>query len=286
MEHHSNIVPWQILAERKNVRLKTIALTDRGEIDLEDYYSKLSRKTKLLALVHTSNTLGTINPVKEMAKAAHEMGTKVLIDAAQSLAHSAVNVQDWDCDFLAFSGHKLFGPTGIGVLYGREALLKSLPPFRGGGDMILNVTFEKTTYKDPPYKFEAGTPHIAGVIGLGAAIDYVQGIGLTKIEAYEKELLKYATGALKEVPGLKIYGEAPVKGPILSFTLENAHPHDIGTLLDQEGISVRTGHHCTQPIMDWYGIPATTRVSFSIFNTKAEIDKLVNGVRATRELFS
>ena len=285
MEHHSNIVPWQMLREEKGRVLKVIPFDDQGELIYEEFERLLTAKTKLLSIVHISNSLGTINPVKKMIKAAHARGALVLVDAAQAVGHRRVDVQDLDCDFLAFSGHKLFGPTGVGVLYGKAELLNKMPPFHGGGDMISSVTFEKTTYAALPYKFEAGTPAVAEAIGLGAAIDYVLSVGYGRIEAYEQSLLEYGTRALQKVPGLKLIGTAKEKAAVLSFILPGAHPHDIGTLVNDEGIAIRTGHHCTQPVMKHFGVPATSRASLSFYNTTAEIDRLGEALLKVREVF-
>jgi len=286
MEHHSNIVPWQLLCSEKGARLRVIPMNDEGELLLEEYAALLTERTRLVGVVHMSNALGTINPVKKMIEIAHQRGIPVLVDAAQSIAHAQVDVQDMDCDFLAFSGHKIYGPNGIGVLYGKAEFLERMPPYQGGGDMIASVTFEKTTYADLPYKFEAGTPNIAGVVGLGVAIDYVTGIGLDKIRIHEKDLLRYGEKALSSVRGLRFIGTAARKASILSFVLKNAHPHDIGTILDQDGIAIRTGHHCAQPVMDRFGVPATARASLAVYNTKEEIDALVESLHRVNELFS
>jgi cysteine desulfurase / selenocysteine lyase len=286
LEHHSNIVPWQILCEEKGAKLRVIPIDDRGELILEEYAKLLGPRTRMVAVGHVSNALGTINPVGEIIRMAHQAGALALVDGAQAVPHMKVDVQALDADFYAFSGHKLFGPTGIGALYGKEAILASMPPYMGGGDMIRTVTFEKTTYNDLPYKFEAGTPDIAGGIGLGAAIDYVNHIGIDKIAAYEHELLVYATRALSQIPGLQIIGNAREKAAVLSFVIEGIHPHDIGTVLDRQGIAVRTGHHCAQPVMDRFQIPATTRASFAFYNTVAEIDALVAGLHKVKEVFS
>ncbi|NGX43261.1 MAG: Cysteine desulfurase [Chlamydiae bacterium] len=273
--HHSNIVPWQILCEDRGASLRVIPCNDRGELDLEAYRKLLSNKTKIVAMSHVCNSLGTINPIKTMIRMAHDAGAKVLIDGAQASPHLPIDVQDLDADFYAFSGHKTFGPTGIGILYGKEELLNQMPPYQGGGDMIKNVTFEKTTYNDLPLKFEAGTPMIAEVLGLGAAIDYLNAIGMENIQTWEQELLHHATQQIETTEGLKIIGTAKEKGAILSFIVEGIHHLDIGTLLDLQGIAVRTGHHCTQPVMDRFHIPGTTRASFALYNTKAEIDRFV-----------
>ena len=286
MEHHSNIVPWQLLCEQKGAVLKIIPITDEGELDINQYESMLSNKTKLVAVVHQSNALGTINSVKEITEMAHAFGAVVLIDGAQSAPHMKVDVQNIGCDFFAFSGHKLYGPTGIGVLYGRTDLLDSMIPYQSGGEMIKSVTFDKTIFNVLPHKFEAGTPDIAGAIGLGAAIDYVNDIGLEAINSYESELTAYGTDRLEQIAGLRIIGTSLHKGSVLSFTLGDIHPHDIGTILDAEGIAIRTGHHCAQPVMERYGIPATARASMSFYNTKEEIDVLVAGIDKVLEIFS
>jgi cysteine desulfurase/selenocysteine lyase len=286
MEHHSNIVPWQILCEDKGCSLKVVPLTDSGEITIEDYKSLFSSKTKFVSLNHISNSLGTVNPVKEMIKIAHSYNVPVLIDGAQSIQHMPVNVLDLDCDFYAFSGHKLYAPTGVGVLYGKKELLEKLPPYQGGGDMILSVSFEKTIFNVLPYKFEAGTPNIEGVIALGTAIQYVQSIGLDNIMSYEKELLDYATDELNKIQGLRIIGTAKNKASLISFVLENVHPHDVGTFLDREGVAVRTGHHCTEPVMHRFNVPATSRASFAFYNTKDEIDTLVRAINKVIKMFS
>jgi len=285
LEHHSNIVPWQMLCEEKCARLRVAPLDDQGQVIMEEFERLLSARTKLAAVAHVSNALGTINPVRRMIELAHARHVPVLIDGAQAVPHLKVDVRALDCDFYALSAHKLYGPSGVGVLYGRQALLEEMPPWQGGGDMILSVTFEKTTYNDLPYKFEAGTPNIAGVIAFGAALDYVTGIGLERIAAHEHGLLTYATERLLEIPGLRIIGTAPEKAAVVSFVLEGAHPHDIGTILDYEGVAVRTGHHCAQPVMDRYGVPATARASMAVYNTTAEIDALVRGLHKVREVF-
>jgi len=285
MEHHANIVPWQMLCEQTGAVLKVVPISDEGELDFDAFTQMLSTRTKFVSVTHMSNALGTVNPIEKMIELAHSYGAPILIDAAQSAYHKKLDVQALDCDFLVFSGHKLYGPTGIGVLYGKEEILRTMPPYQGGGDMILSVTFEKTIYNDLPYKFEAGTPHIAGVIGLGAAIDFLNDLGLERVERYEAELLAYGTEALKAVPGLTIIGTAPVKASILSFVMDGVHPHDVGTLLDQYGVAVRTGHHCAQPVMDRFCIPATTRASLACYNTKADIDALVFGLKKVAEVF-
>ncbi len=286
MEHHSNIVPWQILCEMTGARLRVIPIDDRGQIELDAYEQLLSERTRLVSVVYVSNSLGTVNPVKEITALAHAHGIPVLLDGAQAIPHMRVDVTDLDCDFFAFSGHKVFGPTGIGVLYGKEALLESMPPYQGGGDMIASVTFEKTTYNTLPHKFEAGTPHIAGVIGLGRALEYVEDIGYEHISAHEADLLRYATEALSDINGLRVIGTAENKAGVVAFVLENIHPHDVGTILDQYGIAVRTGHHCTQPVMDRFQVPATTRASFALYNTREEIDRLVEGIHRVIKLFA
>jgi len=285
MEHHSNIVPWQMLCEERGAVLRVVPINDAGEVELDAYRSMLSERTRMVALIHVSNSLGTVNPVKEMIGLAHEHEVPVLLDGAQAVPHMRVDVQDLDCDFYTFSGHKMFGPTGIGVLYGKEALLEAMGPYQGGGDMIRSVTFEKTTFNELPYKFEAGTPNIAGAIGLGVAVDYLDAVGFEAIEAYEHELLEYATARLQAVEGLRIIGTAADKASLVSFDIEGVHPHDIGQFLDFEGIAVRTGHHCTQPVMDRYQVPATTRASFAFYNTREEIDRLVTGLQKIREMF-
>ncbi len=286
LEHHSNIVPWQMLCEEKGAKLRVIPVNDSGELILEEYEKLLNPRTKLLAVGHVSNALGTINPIRQMIDMAHKAGALALIDGAQAAPHLKIDVQALDADFYALSGHKAFGPTGIGILYGKSKLLNAMPPWQGGGDMIRTVTFEKTTYNELPYKFEAGTPHIAGGIGLGAAVDYVTAIGMDRIAAYEHELLVYATAALSQIPGLRIIGTAREKAAVVSFVIEGIHPHDIGTVLDRMGIAVRTGHHCAQPIMDRFQVPATTRASLAFYNTTAEIDALAAGLQKVKEVFS
>jgi cysteine desulfurase/selenocysteine lyase len=286
MEHHSNIVPWQMLCEATGAKLRVIPIDDRGELILEEYARLLNPRTKMVAVAHVSNALGTINPVKEIVAMAHRAGALALVDGAQAVPHLRVDVQALDADFYALSGHKMVGPTGIGILYSKTKLLNAMPPYQGGGDMIKSVTFEKTTYNDLPYKFEAGTPNIAGGIGLGAAVDYLSHIGLDRIAAYEHELLVYGTEALAEIPGLRIIGTAREKAAVLSFVIEGIHPHDIGTVLDRLGIAVRTGHHCAQPVMDRFGVPATTRASLAFYNTRGEIDDLVAGLHKVKEVFA
>jgi cysteine desulfurase/selenocysteine lyase len=286
MEHHSNIVPWQILCEEKKAILRIAPINQRGELLLDEFESLLNSRTKLVSVVHVSNALGTINPVGEITRIAHSHGVPVFIDGAQAVAHMKVDVQALDCEFYSLSGHKMFGPTGIGVLYGKAELLNKMPPYQGGGDMISSVTFAKTTYNELPYKFEAGTPNIAGTIGLGAAIDYINGIGLDRIAAYEHELLAYGTEQLERIPGLRIIGTAREKASVLSFVLEGVHPHDVGTILDREGVAVRTGHHCAQPVLEWFGVPATTRASLAFYNTRGDIDALVAGLAKVKEIFN
>lgn len=285
MEHHSNIVPWQMLCKEKNAKLRVIPIDDNGEIIYDEFEKLVNEKTKLVSIVYVSNSLGTVNPVKKFIDYAHQFNIPVLIDGAQAVNHLPVDVQELDCDFFAFSGHKIYGPTGIGVLYGKVDLLEAMPPYMGGGDMISKVTFEETTYNELPHKFEAGTPDIAGAIGLGAAIDYVSKIGIENIGKHETELLEYATKKVTDIPGLRIIGKAKEKMSVLSFVLENIHPHDIGTFLDFEGVAIRTGHHCTQPVMDRFGIPATSRASFAMYNTKKEVDVLIEGLKKIVEVF-
>jgi cysteine desulfurase/selenocysteine lyase len=285
MEHHANIVPWQMLCEQTGARLVVAPISDAGELLLEEFEKLLSPRTRLVALTQVSNVLGTINPVRELVALAKRQEIPVLIDGAQGVPHMAVDVRELGCDFYGFTGHKLFGPTGIGVLWGRLPLLEAMPPYQGGGDMITSVSFEKTLYAEVPHKFEAGTPNIAGAIGLGAAIDYVSEIGLGRISGWEQQLLAYATPALKEIPGLHLLGNAPDKAAVLSFLLDGVHPHDIGTVLDQEGVAVRAGHHCAQPLMERYGVPATARASLSIYNDRDDVDTLVRALHKTREIF-
>ncbi|HET6383044.1 MAG TPA: cysteine desulfurase [Armatimonadota bacterium] len=289
MEHHSNIVPWQMLCEEKGARLRVAPINDRGELLLDEFEDLLTPRTRLVALAHISNVLGTINPVREVVAMAHQKGIPVLVDGAQATPHLKIDVQDLDCDFYVLSGHKMYGPTGVGILYGKTALLKAMPPYQGGGDMILSVTFEKTKYNDLPYKFEAGTPNIAAGIGLGAAIDYLNSAGLDRVAAYEHGLLSYGTEKLLEIPDLRIIGMAREKASVLSFMLEGEapiHPHDIGTVLDQDGIAIRTGHHCAQPLMQRLGIPATARASLGMYNTRQEIDALAEGLKKVKEMFA
>ena len=286
MEHHSNIVPWQLICEEKGAHVKVLPITDEGELRMDLLDSLLTDRTKIVAVVHVSNSLGTVNPITTIVEKAHARGIPVLVDGAQAVAHMPVDVQALGCDFYAMSGHKLFGPTGIGVLWGRMPLLEKMPPYQGGGDMISAVTFKKTTYNALPNKFEAGTPNIAGSVGLGAAIDYVSGIDFGAVQAYEAELLAYGTKALAAVPGIRMVGTASNKSSILSFVMEDVHPHDIGTILDQEGVAIRTGHHCTQPLMERMCVPATARASLALYNTKEEIDALVGALARVREIFA
>ena len=285
MEHHSNIVPWQLLCEQVGARLRVAPIDDSGTLQLDELERLIGPRTRLVSVVHLSNSLGTINPVRDIVEMAHRRDVPVLIDGSQAVYHMPVDVQALGCDFYVFTGHKLYGPTGIGVLYGREALLEQMPPYQGGGDMIRSVTFEKTTYADLPHKFEAGTPHIAGAIGLGAAVDYVQGIGFDAVAPHEADLLAYGTAALSEVKGLRLIGTAAHKASILAFVMKGAHPHDVGTIVDTEGVAIRTGHHCTQPIMERFGVPATARASVAMYNTRDEIDVLVHALERVREMF-
>jgi cysteine desulfurase / selenocysteine lyase len=285
MEHHSNIVPWQMICDEKGASLKVVPITDAGELRLDEYERMLTDRTQLVAVVHVSNALGTVNPIREMIALAHRRGVPVLVDGAQSSPHMPVNVQELDCDFYAFSGHKLFGPTGIGVLYGKAELLEAMPPYQGGGDMISAVTFEKTIYNTLPYKFEAGTPHIAGVIGLAAAIEYVERIGRNQIAAYEADLLAYGTELLSAIPGLRLVGTAKEKAGVLSFVVDGIHAHDIGTILDMEGVAVRAGHHCAMPVMKRFGVPATARASVAFYNTRADMDALAKAIHKAIEVF-
>ncbi|RFS13907.1 cysteine desulfurase [Emticicia sp. C21] len=284
LEHHSNIVPWQMLCEQNGCILKVIPINDNGELILEEYEKLLSEKTKFVSVVHVSNALGTINPVKYIIEKAHEVGAKVLIDGAQATSHLNIDVQDLDTDFYVFSAHKLYGPTGMGALYGKKEVLEAMPPYRGGGEMIKEVTFEKTTYNELPYKFEAGTPNIADVIAVKTAIEYIEELGKENVAAYENELLAYATEQLSKIEGLKIIGQAREKVSVISFVIEGIHPQDIGVILDQQGIAIRTGHHCTQPLMKRFGIPGTSRASFAVYNTKEEIDKLVLGIEKVKKM--
>jgi cysteine desulfurase/selenocysteine lyase len=286
MEHHSNIVPWQMICEEKGAHLKVLPITDEGELRMDLLEGLLTDRTKIVAVAHVSNSLGTVNPIKTIVEKAHERGIPVLVDGAQAVAHMPVDVQALGCDFYAMSGHKLFGPTGIGVLYGRLRLLEAMPPYQGGGDMISAVSFKKTTYNVVPNKLEAGTPNIAGSVGLGAAIDYVRALDFSAVTAYESDLLAYGTNALQAVPGIRIIGTASNKASVLSFVMDDVHPHDIGTILDQEGVAIRTGHHCTQPLMERLCVPATARASLALYNTKEEIDALVGALSKVREIFA
>ena len=285
MEHHSNIVPWQMLCEEKNAVLRVAPINERGELIMEEFEKLLNARTRLVAVAHVSNALGTINPVRQIIQRAHAMNVPVLVDGAQATPHMKVDVQELGCDFYTFSGHKVFGPTGIGALYGKAELLEAMPPFQGGGDMISSVTFEKTIYNVVPYKFEAGTPNIADVYGLGAALDYVNQIGIANITSYEHALLTYATEAIQQIPGVRIIGTAREKAGVISFILEGIHAHDVGTILDREGIAVRTGHHCAQPVMDRFGVPATVRASLAFYNTKQEINSLASGIQRVKAVF-
>lgn len=286
LEHHSNIVPWQMLAEEKGARIRVVPINDAGELLIDEYEQLFNEHTKLVGVTHVSNALGSVNPAKQLIAFAHARDVPVLVDGAQAAPHMKIDVQDLDCDFYAFSGHKLCGPTGIGILYGKAALLERMQPFKGGGDMILSVTFEKTTYNVIPQKFEAGTPPIAAAIGFGAAVDYLSAIGMDAIAAHERSLLDYATAQLKTIPGVRIIGTAREKAAVLSFALEGAHPHDVGTLLNEDGVAVRTGHHCAQPVMQRFKVPATSRASFAFYNTMAEVDALVAGIRNVQKVFS
>ncbi|WP_223642489.1 cysteine desulfurase [Corallococcus sp. EGB] len=286
MEHHSNIVPWQMVCDAAGAKLRVIPVDESGELRMDAVDALLTEKTRLLAITHVSNALGSVNPIKELVAKAHAKNIPVLVDGAQSVTHFPVDVQDLDCDFFAFSGHKLFGPTGIGVLYGKLAMLESLPPYQGGGDMILSVTMEKTVYNRVPHRFEAGTPDMAGAVGLAAAIRYLESVGMQNVSQHDQWLLAYATQALQSVPGLKLIGTAPHKTGVLSFTLEDVHPHDVGTILDQEGICIRTGHHCAQPLMQRFGVAATARASLALYNTPEDVDALVKGLNKVREVFA
>ncbi|GMU02886.1 cysteine desulfurase [Corallococcus caeni] len=286
MEHHSNIVPWQMVCDAAGAKLRVIPVDDRGELRMDAVDALLTEKTRLLAITHVSNALGSVNPIKELVAKAHAKNIPVLVDGAQSVTHFPVDVQDLGCDFYAFSGHKLFGPTGIGVLYGKLSMLESLPPYQGGGDMILSVTMEKTVYNRVPHRFEAGTPDMAGAVGLAAAIRYLEALGMENVSQHDQWLLAYATDALQSVPGLKLVGTAPRKTGVLSFTLEDVHPHDVGTILDQEGICIRTGHHCAQPLMQRFGVAATARASLALYNTREDVDALVKGLHKVKEVFA
>ncbi|HEY6894822.1 MAG TPA: cysteine desulfurase, partial [Rhodanobacteraceae bacterium] len=286
MEHHANIVPWQILAERTGAKLKVAPITEKGELVVEKYIDLLTPRVKLAGIVHVSNVLGTINPIAEIARAAKKRGIPLLVDGSQAMPHMPVDVRALGCDFYALTGHKMFGPTGTGALWARKELLRDMPPFFGGGEMIREVRFDGTTYADPPHRFEAGTPNIAGFVGLGAAIDYMESLGRERIAAYERELLEYATAALRTVPGLRIFGEAQNKASVISFLVEGAHAHDLATLLDHEGIAVRSGHHCAHPLMQFYGVPATCRASFAFYNTRGEVDRFIDAIARVRKLLA
>ena len=284
MEHHSNIVPWQMLCNEKGAHLRVVPINDAGELDLEAYETLLTPRTRIVAVTHVSNALGTVNPLRKMIQMAHAKSIPVLVDGAQAVPHMPVDVQALDCDFYAFSGHKIYGPTGIGVLYGKMDLLDEMPPYQGGGDMIRSVSFEKTTYNVLPYKFEAGTPDIAGAIGLGVALEYLMGLGMDRVAAHDQELLAYATEKVGGLEGVRLIGTAKHRAGVLSFLVGDIHPHDLGTILDREGIAIRTGHHCAQPVMERYGVPATARASFAVYNTREEVDALVNGIEKAREV--
>ncbi len=285
LEHHANIVPWQMVAHERGARIRVVPVNDRGELLIDEYLKLLGSRTRLVGVTHVSNALGTVNPVREMIAAAHDKGIPVLVDGAQAVPHMKVDVQALDCDFYAFSGHKMFGPTGIGVLYGKADWLEKMQPFKGGGDMILSVTFEKTTYNTIPFKFEAGTPPIAAAITLGAAVDYLNGIGMAEIQGHDTDIVDYATREINGIPGVRIIGTAEKKAGVISFVIDGVHPHDVGTLLNDEGVAVRTGHHCAQPVMHRYGIPATSRASFAVYNTSDEVDALVAGIRKVQKVF-
>ncbi|HEX9730141.1 MAG TPA: cysteine desulfurase [Gemmatimonadales bacterium] len=285
MEHHSNIVPWQMLCEERGARLRVIPMNDRGELILDALPALITSRTRIVAVTHVSNSLGTINPVKEIIATAHERGVPVLVDGAQAVPHGPVDVQELDCDFYAISSHKMFGPTGIGALYGKRAWLEQIPPYQGGGEMIRSVTFEKTTYAPIPMKFEAGTPNIAGTVGMGAAVDYLNHLDWTAIAAHEQNVLRYAEDSLRSIPGVRLIGTAAQKASVVSFVMDGVHPHDIGTIADQEGVAIRTGHHCTQPVMDFFGVPATARASFALYNTLEDVDRLVAAIARVREVF-
>jgi cysteine desulfurase/selenocysteine lyase len=286
MEHHANIVPWQIICEQKKAELKIIPMNEKGELLIEEIEGMISEKTKFISINHVSNSLGTINRIEDVIKIAHSNNIRIMIDGAQAVQHLSVNLIKLNADFYCFSGHKVYAPTGIGVLYGKKELLEKMPPYQGGGDMIKSVTFEKTIYNDIPNRFEAGTPDIAGAIGLGVAIDYLVSIGIENIAKHEKELLDYATQKIRKIEGVRIIGNAVEKASVLSFVIEGIHPHDIGTIMDKQGVAIRTGHHCTQPTMDFYGVPATARASFAIYNTRKDVDALINSVKKTIEVFT
>ncbi len=285
MEHHSNIVPWQLLAAEKGAKLTVVPVDDEGRVHLADFERLIGPRTRIVAVTQVSNALGTVNPVKAIAALAHSRGVPVLVDGAQAMPHAKVDVRDLDADFYVFSGHKMFGPTGIGVLYGKAKLLEAMPPWQGGGDMILSVSFEGTKFNTIPHKFEAGTPHAAGAVGLGAAVDWLEGLDREGALAHERDLLEYATRRLQEIPGLRIIGTAPGKAAVISFVMEGVHPHDVGTILDREGVAVRAGHHCAQPVMERFGVPATVRASMALYNTREDVDQLVQGLRRVREMF-
>lgn len=285
MEHHSNIVPWQILCERKKAKLRILPMNEKGELHSDELEEMINERTKFISITHMSNALGTINPVKDLVKTAHKYGIKVLVDGAQSIPHKKIDVRDIDCDFFVFSGHKVYAPTGIGVLYGKEEVLEEMVPYQSGGDMIRTVTFEKTLYNDLPYKFEAGTPNISGVIGLGEAIRYIDSLGILNIEKYETELYSYAVSEMKKFSEIRFIGEAEERSAVISFDIEGIHPHDIGTILDQEGVAIRTGHHCAQPVMDFFNVPATARASFACYNTREEVDIFINAIKKIYEVF-
>jgi cysteine desulfurase/selenocysteine lyase len=285
MEHHSNIVPWQLICEQTGAHLKVAPITDRGELDLDAFHDMLGARTKIVALAHVSNALGTVNPVKELVAAAHRVGAVALVDGAQAVPHMRVDVRALDCDFYAFSAHKMYGPTGVGVLYGKRALLDGMPPYQGGGDMILTVRFEGTTYNAVPYKFEAGTPNITGVVGLGAAVDYIGALDFEAVVAHEHDLLEHATASVLELPGARVIGTAARKAGVLSFVIDGIHPHDLGTVLDREGVAIRTGHHCAMPVMERFDVPATARASFALYNNRADIDRLLAGLHRALEIF-
>ena len=285
MEHHANIVPWQMICEEKGAHLKVIPMNDRGELELDDLESRITDRTRLIGVVHVSNALGTVNDVRRITDVAHARGVPVLLDAAQSVPHSKIDVQELGCDFLVFSGHKMYGPTGSGILYGRQILLEAMDPFMGGGDMIKSVSFERTVYNKAPWRFEAGTPDIAGFIGLGAAIEFMERVGVEAIAAHEHDLIEYALPQLREIPGLRLIGDAAERAGAISFVLDGVHPHDIGTILDREGIAVRVGHHCAQPIMTRFGLSSTARASFAVYNTREDVDALVAGIRTVQEFF-
>jgi len=286
MEHHANIVPWQMVAREKGAKIRTFSVTEKGELDLDSYRSMLNERTAIVATLHVSNVLGTVNPVREIADEAHKRSIPVVIDGAQAVPHQQVDVQQLDCDFYVFSGHKMYGPTGVGVVYGKESWLNRMKPAKGGGEMIDKVTFEETTYSDLPHKFEPGTPPISQVIGLKASIDYLNGIGMDRVADMEHELLLYATEKLSQIEGLRIIGQSKNKAAVISFVMEDIHPHDIGTILDQQGIAIRTGHHCAQPLIRRYGVPATARASMAFYNNEDDIDRLVEGLQTVKELFA